>query len=654
MDSEPGKNFDGNNSFFSSFSPFHSSNNMNQFNGNQHPFLNRNDRNFNGPNGPNGPKCHKCHEIQNYIQHMSSQISLINKNMELINEQIKLLDMKMSIQNQNIQKNNVNTNNTKQPNKNRSTKKESNIKSYKYIPPPRKHSTQYPPQTTNQKPDVGTQSPFTHPLFNNKMFSDPLVINIDDIGKSDDMNPLGFLRKLFSGDISEPANNKKNEQINDNDSEEVEEFSEHNSDEEFEELEYEINSIDDLIKLGEEYNKKIKDNESKDEEEKESKSENVESKTETTNESNVFMKYFENELTKIKPQPEIKVYRGLLMRDGSIKFLNKDMDEIKKTVDHEKNNKLKESNITDKNKKQSSYEINGKKFSINLEILSKLIKPLTKLKSMIGLDNVKNAVVDMILYYLQNFENKNNNMLHTVIEGPPGVGKTQLGKILAEIYAGLGVISSNKFKIVKRSDLVGEYLGHTAPKTQKIIDEADGGVLFIDEAYALGNEEKRDTFSKECIDCINQNLSENKKRFICIIAGYPDELDKCFFAYNPGLKRRFPFKFRIEGYKPDELKDIFIKKVGDIHWKLEEDMNEKAYLTEFFNKNKSDFKYFGGDIDNLILNCKYAHSRRVFGKHPKNKRKLNQKDLEIGFDRFVRNKKSSDSEVPLYLQHIYV
>src|SRR5206468_3477702 len=99
-----------------------------------------------------------------------------------------------------------------------------------------------------------------------------------------------------------------------------------------------------------------------------------------------------------------------------------------------------------------------KKYSINLEILYKLIKPLTKLKSMIGLSSVKNAIVDMIMYYLQNFENKNNNMLHTVIEGPPGVGKTELGKILAEIYADLGITKSNKFRLVKRSDLVGEYL----------------------------------------------------------------------------------------------------------------------------------------------------------------------------------------------------
>src|SRR5438093_1618571 len=83
----------------------------------------------------------------------------------------------------------------------------------------------------------------------------------------------------------------------------------------------------------------------------------------------------------------------------------------------------------------------------------------------------------------------------------------------------------NKFKLVKRTDLVGEYLGHTAHKTQRVIDDADGGVLFIDEAYSLGADDKRDSFSKECIDTLNQNLSENRSKFICIIAGYPDELE---------------------------------------------------------------------------------------------------------------------------------
>ena len=164
---------------------------------------------------------------------------------------------------------------------------------------------------------------------------------------------------------------------------------------------------------------------------------------------------------------------------------------------------------------------------------------------MIGMKKVKNDVFEMIIYYLQNFEKTNKNMLHLVIEGSPGVGKTKLGKIMAQIYCALGIIPSNKFKYVKATDLIGEHVGATRIMTQKIIDDADGGVLFIDEAYALSSNDSKDPYGKECLDTLNFNLSENKKKLIVIIAGYPDQLDKCFFSYNPGLERRFPFRFKI-------------------------------------------------------------------------------------------------------------
>lgn len=309
--------------------------------------------------------------------------------------------------------------------------------------------------------------------------------------------------------------------------------------------------------------------------------------------------------------------------------------------------KTKKSTPKKKRQNRSLFEVGGKKYSVDLQKVKNLQKPLTKLNSMVGLKDLKQSVVDMILYYLQGFENHNSNLLHTVIEGPPGVGKTQLGKILAQIYAGLGIIKSPKVKFVRRTDLVGEYLGHTAQKTQRAIDEAEGGVLFIDEAYALGNEEKRDSFAKECIDTINQNLSENKKKFICIIAGYPKELEKCFFSYNPGLRRRFPFKFTIDGYEPDELRDIFVIKVREKRWKLDQCDLDMDHLTKFFRDNKDQFPYYGGDIENLFTLCKFMHSRRLFGKHPKYRRKLIWEDLKKGFDAFVELKKNKEDTISM-------
>jgi hypothetical protein len=294
--------------------------------------------------------------------------------------------------------------------------------------------------------------------------------------------------------------------------------------------------------------------------------------------------------------------------------------------------------------KNGLYKLNGKYYSIDLEVLSKLQIPLLKLRSMIGLKDLKNSIIDMILFYLQNFDLTHNNMLHTVIEGPPGVGKTEVGKIIAEIYACLGVIKTNKFKLVRRSDLIGEYLGHTAIKTQKVIDEADGGVLFIDEAYSLGSGsgDNKDSFSKECIDTLNQNLSENKKKLICIIAGYPDELEKCFFSVNPGLNRRFPFRYKINGYNENELKDIFIKKIYDIGWNIDIDFSNKEMI-EIFKNNLNNFSNYGGDIENFITVCKFSHSRRVIGLNPKLRKKLNKIDIMNGLTKFIeyKNKKNN-------------
>jgi SpoVK/Ycf46/Vps4 family AAA+-type ATPase len=290
------------------------------------------------------------------------------------------------------------------------------------------------------------------------------------------------------------------------------------------------------------------------------------------------------------------------------------------------------------------------RYNFDLKRLSNLVEPLTKLKNMIGMELVKKTVVNHVIYYLQDFHIGHDDMLHTVIQGPPGVGKTMLGRILGEIYFGLGVIKGNKkkkknadknekfaFKIVKRSDLIGKYLGHTAAKTQQVIDEAEGGVLFIDEAYSLGNPEQRDSFAKECIDTINQNLSENKGKFLCIIAGYKEALDKCFFSYNEGLRRRFSFVYTVEPYNAKELREIFVKMVRDIKWDVASDIG-----LDFFEKNYSSFKYYGGDMETLLFNCKLEHSKRVFGTTDE-KKKFTREDLDNGFKVFIMNRKDSNN-----------
>jgi hypothetical protein len=115
------------------------------------------------------------------------------------------------------------------------------------------------------------------------------------------------------------------------------------------------------------------------------------------------------------------------------------------------------------------------------------------------------------------------------------------------------------------------------------------------------------------MDTLNFNLSENKKKLIVIIAGYPDQLEKCFFSHNPGLERRFPFRYKVDKYSSKELSEIFQDKLKRYKWKISKDITPK-YLEEFFRSNLNDFKNYGGDIETYFFQVKMMHSTRVFGK----------------------------------------
>ena len=250
----------------------------------------------------------------------------------------------------------------------------------------------------------------------------------------------------------------------------------------------------------------------------------------------------------------------------------------------------------------------------DLEKLCRIKGELHELKDMIGLKKIKSKLCDMIVYLCQRNnlpkEMIKNEFLHTVLQGPPGCGKTTLANILAKIYKKLGLLSKGRVVVAKRSELIGKYCGHTAIKTQNKIDEARGGVLLIDEAYSLGNKnDDPDAFSRECIDTLNQNLSE-RDDFVCVIAGYKEHLDRRFFGVNPGLSRRFPWVFEIDGYSGKELKEIFIKKAKEFGFKLE----ENAIEDNFFKHNKEIFPFFGGSIHTFLNKVKICNFKRLFGK----------------------------------------
>jgi stage V sporulation protein K len=251
---------------------------------------------------------------------------------------------------------------------------------------------------------------------------------------------------------------------------------------------------------------------------------------------------------------------------------------------------------------------NNLKHNIILQKLYFVIPPLKKLNSMVGMKNIKEDVFKKIIYHIMNGEEK-EDYLNTIISGPPGVGKTEFAKIYGEIFLKLGILKNNKFIEVKRDDLVGQYLGHTAHKTRELLKKADGGVLFLDEAYSLGSSDKRDSYSKEAIDMINQYLSERKGKFMFIIAGYEDDLESCLFGYNKGLQRRFHSHYKIKGYEPNELKDIFITMIEKTKFKVNVDTN---LLIDFFTKNKNNFINYAGDVEKLLNEVKQVQSLRSF------------------------------------------
>ena len=277
-------------------------------------------------------------------------------------------------------------------------------------------------------------------------------------------------------------------------------------------------------------------------------------------------------------------------------------------------------------------------YNINMSSIHKIRPHLEELQALVGMHSLKENMVDQILYYVQGFHKMNasqdvpNDYMHTVIYGPPGTGKTEVAKIMGKIFANLGVLKSGIFKKVTREDLIAGYLGQTATKTKEVLKSCKGGVLFIDEAYALGNSEKRDSFSKESIDTICEALSDMRGEFMCIIAGYEKELKECFFSYNEGLESRFTWRFKIEEYKSSEMNMIFNKKVEDLGWKLKEPDNDN-----WFDKNMEYFKYFGRDMETLLSKTKIAHSRRVFCLPVEEKGILLGEDLENGMIMFLKN-----------------
>jgi SpoVK/Ycf46/Vps4 family AAA+-type ATPase len=294
-------------------------------------------------------------------------------------------------------------------------------------------------------------------------------------------------------------------------------------------------------------------------------------------------------------------------------------------------------NLIDKYPYHNNYDYN-----IDLKALHNIKNSLVQLNNMIGMEKLKSNIADQIIYFIQKLNiGSGGDFMHTVLSGPPGTGKTEIAKIIGNIFSKIGVLKKGIFKKVTRGDLIAGYLGQTAIKTKQVIDECIGGVLFIDEAYALGNSEKMDSFSKECIDTLCEALSDYKDNLMVIIAGYENELTNCFFKYNKGLESRFAWRFKIDNYDSKDLFNIFLKKIKDIDWEIHKDCNINE---KWFEKNKDKFIYFGRDIETFISKIKISHSNRIFCLSEEYTKKINMLDIENGFEKYLDNKNDNKED----------
>ena len=239
---------------------------------------------------------------------------------------------------------------------------------------------------------------------------------------------------------------------------------------------------------------------------------------------------------------------------------------------------------------------------------------LAELDSYIGLGAVKEEVhnlINMVQVYKLRREHDlptTDMSLHMVFTGNPGTGKTMMARMMARIYRSLGILSKGQLVEVDRSGLVAGYVGQTALKTQKVIEKAMGGVLFVDEAYALNGKSEND-FGQEAIDTLLKAMEDHRDDLVVIVAGYTDLMDK-FIHSNPGLESRFNRFLLFEDYSLDELMAIFKMRCGKGYILSPE---AEPLVRDYIAEESADGDGFGNarGVRNIFEHILVAHITRL-------------------------------------------
>ena len=318
--------------------------------------------------------------------------------------------------------------------------------------------------------------------------------------------------------------------------------------------------------------------------------------------SRVFEEFFNAVENNDKKNSQKSLFELLL---EVFKIMNIENDKIKNILEQKTQPTLIEKKDERIEQQEKYEELFGKK--TNKEILEKVNKSLSKLNELIGLDNVKEEISKLLKYllYLNKVEEYavfDDINLHMLFTGNPGTGKTTVARLLANIFYDMGYIKENKCAEITAKDLIAGYVGQTALKTAKMLEDNKGGVIFIDEAYVLASDSQR--YASEAIVEIIKEME--KKQTIFIFAGYTKEMDS-FIKLNPGIRSRTGYYIEYKEYTIEELVEIFKHKLDKYELKITDEALEKIRTVIKKAKEEQDFGN-GRFIDKLYEKVMIEHA----------------------------------------------